>query len=198
MSTADSLIEVLDRLESGDEQSAEEIFRRFSSRLVNLARLRLNARERRKVDEEDIVQSVFRSFFVRQSEGRFELADWGGLWGLLTRMTLRKCGRRVESLRAACRDCRRELAASDRSDSEIDPWEAVTREPSPEEVAGLAETVEFLMRGLTETEQRIVSLRLQGYQNNEIAETIGGISERKVYRVLAAVRARLERDRADQ
>ena len=36
------------------------------------------------------MQSVFKSFFVRQGQGQFELDNWDSLWGLLVRITLRK------------------------------------------------------------------------------------------------------------
>jgi len=64
---------------------------------------------------------------------------------------------------------------------------------APDEVLALTETLEALMAGLDETERAILSMRLQEYTVEEIAGTIGNISERKVYRVLAAVRKRLER-----
>jgi DNA-directed RNA polymerase specialized sigma24 family protein len=48
-----------------DEQAARENFDRFARRLIGLARTRLDRRIRQKIDPEDVVQSVFRSFFTR-------------------------------------------------------------------------------------------------------------------------------------
>jgi DNA-directed RNA polymerase specialized sigma24 family protein len=112
---------------------------------------------------------------------------------VLVVIALRKCGRQAETLQAACRDIRREVHPAPRDAVGTDPWEAVTREPTPDEVVSLAETIEQLMQGLDDTGQTILSLRLQGCTNLEISERIGTISERKVYRVLAQVRQRLER-----
>eukprot|EP00913_Durusdinium_trenchii_P013373 g12554.t1 len=191
MSDQDSLPLLLDRLDAGDEQAAAEIFQRFASRLVGLARSRLNRPERRKVDPEDIVQSVFRSFFARQAQQQFELANWDSLWGLLIRMTLRKCGRRISSLRAACRDCRREVSGEPPDGGSGNVWDQVVREPTADEIVILAESVERMLDGLTEDEQEIVMLRFEGRGSEEIAEMVGSISERKVYRVMAKVRQRL-------
>src|SRR5437870_434016 len=88
--------QIMERLGRGDPEAAREVFRRFARRLVGLARQRLDARLRQKLDPEDVVQSVFRSFFSRQAGGQFDLDDWDGVWALLTLITLRKCGHRVE------------------------------------------------------------------------------------------------------
>ena len=191
MHEEDSLPTVLSRLDAGDDDAATEIFQRFSGRLITLARNRLTAQERPKVDPEDVVQSVFRSFFVRQQQGQFTLAKWDNLWGLLTRMTLRKSGRRIESLRAACRDCRRDVSPHAMHQAGGDAWEASTREPTPEEVVALTETVEELMRDMTKLGHAILTMRLQGDSVQEIAGAFSQVSERKVYRVLDQVRKRL-------
>ena len=66
MSLPDSFDDVITRLRDGDSEAATEIFHRFAARLIALARTRLDSRVRQKVDPEDVVQSVFRSFFIRQ------------------------------------------------------------------------------------------------------------------------------------
>ena len=92
MSTPDSFHDALDRLEAGDEDAAAEVFHRFASRLIRLAGTRLNTCVRRQVDPEDVVQSVFRSFFDRQAAGQFELENWNSLWSLLVRIVVRNAG----------------------------------------------------------------------------------------------------------
>ena len=59
----DESIELLDRVRQGDEQAATELFDRYVERLIRLAQSRLSAKLRRRVDAEDVVQSVYRSFF---------------------------------------------------------------------------------------------------------------------------------------
>ena len=50
MSTENSFVEVIGRLETGDKAAAEAVFNRFASQLLSLARRRLNSRLRQKVD----------------------------------------------------------------------------------------------------------------------------------------------------
>lgn len=187
-----SFDDAIRRLDAGDNDAAAEIFRRFSRRLRGLAQSRLSQKAKQKVDPEDITQSVFRSFFVKQRVGRFQLDGWEGLWALLVVITLRKCGRRVATYAAACRDLRREMPARFSADDTHDAWDTVTRDPTPQEAAELAETLEHLMQGMDERSQNILSLRLQGYSILEISERVGR-TERTVHRALAGIRQRLER-----
>src|SRR5262249_30586335 len=145
---------LMDRLRAGDQAAAAAVFHRFARRLIGLARQHLDARLRRKVDPEDVLQSALRSFFVRHAEGRFDLAGWEGLWSLLALITLRKCGHQVEHYRAACRDLGREQEASPTEDA-MASWTALAAGPSPPEAAVLAETVEQLLAGLREQDRRI-------------------------------------------
>src|SRR5689334_18910678 len=106
-------------------------FERFTRRLIGLARNQLDARLHHKVDPEDVVQSAYKSFFLRYGEGALAAEGWDGLWGLLTVITLRKCADRVRYHRAECRDISREAApAAD----EAGAWrDAAGREPTPEQ-----------------------------------------------------------------
>ena len=189
----DSLPEVIERLESGDEAAAKEIFKRFASRLINLAHKRLNDRLGNKIDAEDVVQSVFRSFFVRQQEQKYSIANWNSLWGLLAKITLRKCHRQSERHFSMKRDVRQEAnQPGSPIGSQFDAWEAATREPTPDEVAIFEETVNDLFATLDEFQSRVIELKLQGYSVADIREQTNATNERKVYRVLESVKEYLE------
>lgn len=179
------------RLRAGDEDAATQVFERFAGRLVALARTRLNSQIRAKVDPEDVMQSVFKSFFLRYSDGQFSLESWDSLWGMLVVLTLRRCGRRVEHFRAACRDVQREVAAPIAGTDSGADWQAMAREPTPDEAAALADTVEQIMRGLDERDRRVFMLRLQGFTVPEISAQVGR-TERTVQRGLERVRKLLE------
>src|SRR5688572_29173622 len=144
MSRDPSFAALMERLRRGDPEAAQRIFRHFARRLIGLARERLGPRVRQKVDPEDVLQSVFRSFFTRHADGQYDLEGWDSLWSLLTVITLRKCGYRTRHFRAARRDVQREVApgAGEAPDA---PWEAIAREPTPDEAAMLAETVEQML-----------------------------------------------------
>ncbi len=187
--------DLMARLNDGDDEAAAEIFNRFVRRLIFLARSRLNAQVRQKEDPEDVVQSVFRSFFTRQVEGQFEIGNWESLWAMLAVITLRKCGNRIEYFQAAKRNVQRNVPGGmkpNESEESRLAWEGIAREPSPAEAAVLTETLEELMSGLDERERLILSLRLQEYTVQEIGEQVGR-SERTIARVLERVRKRMQR-----
>ena len=103
---------------------------------------------------------------------------------------MRKCAHKARDLRAAKRDVRREVELPDSSSGLI----AIDRQPRPEEVATLIETLDRLLDGASPTEQEIIIARLEGYGPREISDKLADVSERRVYRVLAQVRKRLEEE----
>jgi RNA polymerase sigma-70 factor (ECF subfamily) len=194
MSAEDSFDELMARLRAGDPVAAERIFRQFARRLIALAQSRLGVRVGRKVDPEDVLQSVFRSFFRRQADHAYDLDNWESLWALLAQFTVRKCGHKVAHFHAARRDVRREenlLPLSPEESTVI--WEPLAREPTASEAAVLVETLEQLLAGLEERDRAIVTLSLQGYSVQEIVQQVGR-PQRAVYRVLERVKRRLQPD----
>ena len=167
------------------------LFEQFSQRLIGLARCHLDARLKHKVDPEDVVQSVYKSFFLRY--GREPLTSQGSdaLWSLLTLITLRKCADRFRYYRAECRDVAQE--AGPPALGEPESWrDAVSREPTPEHAVVLAETVEEVLRNVGADERLVIELSLQGYSTQEISDQLGR-AERSVRRLRERVRTHLER-----
>src|SRR5262245_32470452 len=78
-------------------------FDHFRRRLVRLARARLGARLKRKVDAEDVVQSAYRSLLIRCGEAAVAAEGLDAIWGLLTLITIRK---RADRARYYATDCR--------------------------------------------------------------------------------------------
>lgn len=185
-----SFTDLMDRLRAGDEDAAARVFDSFARRLIELARQHLDGRLRQKVDPEDVVQSAYRSFFDRYRDGQFTLLNWDSLWGILTRITVRKCASRAEHFRAACRDVGREVPLEPAPGEPAALGQLFAHEPTPLEAAALAETVEHLMRDLDERERQMLELALQGYTPREISPRVGR-SERTVQRLLDRVRKHL-------
>jgi len=185
-----SFDQFVDRLRCRDDRAAADVFRRFSQRLIALARTRLDERVRGKVDPEDVLQSVCRSFFARQLDGQFELVNWENLWSLLTLITIRKCANQNHHYRAECRDVAREVALPI---SEIAAFtEGFGRDPEPAEAVALTETIERLLRDLPERDREIITLHLQGDSIAEISAKVDW-AERTVHRCLDRVRKKLRR-----
>lgn len=198
MPAQDSFFALMTRLKSGEDGAAREVFVRFAARLAGLARTHLDAKLAVKVDPEDVVQSAYKSFFVRQRDGHLDVGTWDGLWGVLTVITLRKCADRAAYFRAEKRDVTRETPGGRADDSAPAVLDlALDREPLPDEAAALAETVDALFRAIDDPDERaILELSLQGYTATEISERLGR-AERSVRRLRERVRARLERMQAD-
>lgn len=173
-------VTLLERVREGDDQAAAELFSRYVERLTRLARVRLSARVATRTDPDDVVMSVFRSFFIAAREGRFLLTRGGDLWRLLASITQHKVLRHVRQHTADRRsvDCERSLDQVNEGDPSF--WK---REPSVEEALALADELERLLNHLTPFARRVVELRLQGLQLAQIAETLE-CSERTVRRSL--------------
>jgi RNA polymerase sigma-70 factor (ECF subfamily) len=191
-----SFDQLMIRLRTGDDEAARRVFQRYAQRLIGLARLHLDALTRRKVDPEDVLQSVFRSFFLQHADGKLQLANWNSLWSILVVITLRKCIRKMKYYHAEIRNVRREIHDAPNPEDSNPNWDPLDSDPTPEQGMILAETVEELMRGLSDRERQMLTLSLQGYTPREISAQVGR-TERTVHRLLAQIRKRLERMRAE-
>ncbi len=181
------------RLASGDERAAEDVFARYVARLTSLARSRLSAKLAARVDADDVVMSAYRSFFVRARGGQFSLASDDDLWRLLAEITLHKLYRQVARHSAARRSIDREVPVAELSHAS---WLAVSREPTPDAAAALADEVEHLMRRLPPLARRVLELRLQGEALDAIARLVGR-SDRTVRRQLHLARELLDDGKGD-
>jgi RNA polymerase sigma-70 factor (ECF subfamily) len=177
---------IMELLRSGDQAAAVLVVQKYSRRLIGLAASRLPTPVRAKEDEDDAVQSAFKSFFNRQKKGEFEPEDWDELGTLLTYLTVCKVDRRIRKYLAGKRDVRREASAAPRDD-DGPSWDAAGPDPTADEKAAAEDTLRELLKKLDPTDQEILTLRLQGFQVAEIAARVGK-DERTIYRVLASVR----------
>src|SRR6516165_7356674 len=191
---SNSFAEFLARLHRGEDVAAQELFARFTHQLIALALRHIDAGLRHKVDPEDVVQSVYKSFFFRYDAGNLDVVNWNSLWGLLARITVRKCAERAAYHRAECRNTAREVSPPP---GEGVPWPGPPgREPTPVEAAVLAETVKQLFARLDEEERPVLELSLQGHTTREISERLGR-AERTVRLLREGIRRWLERMRRE-
>src|SRR4029077_1781766 len=84
-----------------------ELYLRYAERLLALAASQSSADLSPRVDPEDIVQSVFRTFFRRASLGHYTVPDGEEIWKLLLVIALNKVRSVGAFHRAAKRDVRR-------------------------------------------------------------------------------------------
>jgi len=186
--------ELVERCRGGSESAAAELFNRYVSRLLGVARRRIGERMNSRLDPEDVVQSVFRTFFTRLRNDQFEFAEEDDLSKLLVRITLHKTLRQIAYHRAARRDPGHELPQGELSQHDI--LQVMTKEPTPVTVVTFIDQLDHFLARLTPEEQQILTLRLQGHSTEEIAKQIGSY-DRKVRRVLERVRALAQQEERD-
>jgi RNA polymerase sigma factor (sigma-70 family) len=185
-------------LPASADEAARRLWERYRPRLLNLARCRLDPRVRALHDEEDVVQSIGRSFFHRLRRGGFELAGHDDLWALLAQLTRRKACKAAEHHFAEMRDVRRTQPISppdgggSRSEAPLEAPEPEAPGRTADEAAALLEALEERLRGLKEPElKRIALMKLEDYTNGQIADALP-CSERTVERKLNLIRKRWE------
>jgi RNA polymerase sigma-70 factor (ECF subfamily) len=186
MSDAAPVAELLQRWQSGDQQAARQLFERYAQRLTRLAEQHLSRRLAGRLDGEDVVQSVFRTFFRNGAEGKFAIDGSAQLWQMLVKITVLKTREKARYHTADKRDAQAEQAG-DAAD-----WlaRAVAHEPGPDEAAALVDQIDALLRGLPELHARVLERRLQGNHVTEVAAQLG-VSRQTVHRVLNLLQARL-------
>ncbi len=82
--------ELLERIRAGEQDAAFVLYTRYAEPLMRLARGQTAQDLRTRFDPEDVVQSVFRTFFRRISNGEYEVPEGSELWKLLLVMALNK------------------------------------------------------------------------------------------------------------
>jgi RNA polymerase sigma factor (sigma-70 family) len=192
-----SVTRLIQLLRSGDaterDLAARLIWRRYFRDLLELARSNLNRRIRRREDEEDVLQSMYKSFCLRQQRGEFDLSGRDALWKLLVTITLRKARNAAKKQARDRRDIAREQTIADRNDGESAYWALEQMDaagPSPAEAALLNEALERRLEVLADPELRQIALwRLEGYSNREIADRLD-CTERSVERRMERIRSK--------
>ena len=174
---------LLRRFQAGEEDAATELYRRYAARLIDLAAAKTSPDVKQRVDPEDIVQSVFRTFFRRASLGEYEVPDGDELWKLFLVIGLNKIRAVAGFHKAAKRDVRQTAAAE----------AAATGATTPDDVAyrTLQMTIDELLTPLPETHREIVRLRTEGHEVAEIAARVGR-AKRSVERILQEFRQKLQ------
>ena len=184
--------QILGDLRTGDSTAGEELFQRYAGRIREIAIHHLDNRLAKKISPEDIVQSVFRSFFRRNQKGQFSFENWNSFWALLVTIAVRKCARCHREFSSVKRDIRRE--------SELSPDLALPssmeQSPTPADLVAMRDTVEWCLMELTEFQKQVILLRLANFSTAEISELVGR-TQRTVRRILEKFRQRLESQLSD-
>jgi RNA polymerase sigma factor (sigma-70 family) len=186
MDGTDSVADWMRRWGAGDPRAAELLFSRYGDRLARVAEQHLSRRLAAREGGEDVVQSVFRTFFRRSAAGQFQIDTSAQVWRLLVKITLQKV--RTHARHHAAK--KRSAAAEVRPEDESWVAEALAREPDPAAAAELVDLMEALVQGVPPLYCRVLELRLQGMVPADVARELN-ISRNTVYRALELFKQRL-------
>jgi RNA polymerase sigma factor (sigma-70 family) len=194
----------IEGLKAGDAAAVQELWQRYFTTLVRLARAALRDAPQTAEDAEDAALSAFDSFCAGVAQGRFpRLDDRDNLWRILVTITRRKVLDQIERQKRQKRGgpgagtgagggTVEPVAVPDRDQDPATvalPLDGITSpQPTPEFAAMVADECRRLLALLADERQRqIAVLRMEGYTNEEIAQRLG-CGLRSVVRKLDLIR----------
>jgi DNA-directed RNA polymerase specialized sigma24 family protein len=186
MEDTDSLPNLIQRCRDGDREAFNRLFSHYAGRLAKVAEAHLHRRLAGRESPEDVVQSVFRTFFRRSTEKNLHIRDSAHLWRLLVQMTVFKARVRWRHHTAESRDIHNEVPGDD-------IWLAyvASHDPGPAEAAALLDLMETLLRGLDPFHTQVLEMLFHGYSVADIAKQLGK-TRQSIYRVRGWLEQRLE------
>lgn len=174
---------LLQLFRSGSEDAASELYGRYAERLDLIASRGLGGDICSRVGSEDVVQSIFRTFFRRAAAGDYEVPEDSELWNLLVTISLNK-------IRAIGLHHRRQKRSVSRTVQGIN--ELADLENGDEAAYQILRMViDELIESLPESHQRIIHLHIEGWDVSGVASETQR-SKRTVERVLQQFRTQLK------
>ena len=176
-------VSLVQRDRDGNQSAAKRLYRRYAECLRRMAWLKCSPSLRRRLDTDDIIQSVFRRFFAAAQKGNYQVPAGADLWNLLLVITLNKIRTAEDFHRTAKRDIRRTVGVDG---DEI----GASRNESVSSFSRLPSTKPS--SNYPRISAQAVRLRMEGYDVTEIAERLAR-SKRTVERILQEARNALSK-----
>ncbi len=172
-----SITRLIRAAQDGSSSAVRPLLSAYFDRLVRLARKRLRNLPGLGGYDEDLALRSFDSVYrrLRDPARPLELAHRDDLWRLLATRTISRAIDLIRRHRPA------EVPGG------LDVTQLLSREPTPDEAAELADECRRLLDALAEPELRQIALwKVEGYTNEEIASRLDCVPrtvERKVSRI---------------
>lgn len=176
-STTISDSSLLRQLQRGNSEAARHLYERYVRRLRALALSRTPDNLAGRLDADDIVQSVFRTFLQRARHGHYNVPTGEDLWGLLLVITLNKIRSLHDFHQAAKRDVRQTTSLNDDEVVQV----SLQQDDAQQKMLHLA--IQEALETLAPDLKSVVELRLEGHEVADIARVLGR-SKRTVERIL--------------
>lgn len=186
MTVDDPITEWLVRMQASDQEATEMLWQSYGRRVMGMARKVLGMGSVDAAFDKDVAQSVFRTVFIRAPKGKFpKLDSRESFWNLLAEITFRK------ALKRKHKEGRQPTSDMDQVSAFLDD------QPSPETDVDIRDTVQRLCDLLDPDAQRVLALRLEACDYNEINKRTG-LSRATIARKVALIRATWEREMFDE
>jgi RNA polymerase sigma factor (sigma-70 family) len=184
----ESLSQMLDRWRAGEQAAAFSIYERYYARVVNLAKLEIGPVLQGVLTPESVALSVLESLLKGIAKHGYEPGPSGSLSTPIRKITKNKIRKAWEYWTAMLRDIRRRTNA--------DPLpEPTSSGQLPENAVILADELSRIRELLPSDDFEILTLRLEGLENPEIADRLGVTRQtvlRKVKRLEDFLRRRAQ------
>jgi RNA polymerase sigma-70 factor, ECF subfamily len=176
---------LLQRFRKGHDEASTLLYLRYARRLRALAAARTPRELSPRIDPEDIVQCVFRTFFRKAALGQYRAPDGEEIWGLLLVLALNQ----IRSARAHHRAAKRDVRATAGSEA-LDRMNEAPAGADETALSVLRLVIDQVLETLPRRHRQIIELRIEGHEVADIARETG-CSKRSVERVLQRFRDRL-------
>jgi RNA polymerase sigma factor (sigma-70 family) len=180
------------RIKAGESAAAQQLWNRYLTRLVQVAKTHLAGGPNQIADADDVVVTAYERFLRFTQQGRFpQLDDRSDLWQVLVTLTERAAIDQRRRLSAQKRGERitQSLSAGPRAGEDSHSyWQLQSLEPTPEFAVAATEQFKRLLNLLDDDLLRRVAVaKLDGFTNKEIAAQ-EALSVRTVERKLNIIR----------
>ena len=165
----------LKKLKDGDEEAYGRLYKECYEKTLRLAVKKLTGMgiSRAAYDQDDLANSMFRSFWNMLQNRAIDIADQDELWRLLNTILGRKVIKEYHRQKAQKRDQKAQVGESyfARPDEEGFSMDIhAGKEPTPQMILDCQDMLDFLLSQPDAAE--LIPLKSEGFSNTEIAEKL--------------------------
>lgn len=186
-----------------DQDASRALFDRYSAKLVQMLRSRVNQKTQSVEKADDVAAFALSEALSKLQNGNLpDVSDRSGLWSLMVSIADYRTRHVAHHESRAKRNRNRTLYVDqlqgDCCDSDALPFQFSSREPTPEITAAINEQMEYLYNRLSSDEYRaLLEWELAGYSAIEMQEKLSCVlgyfvSERTLRRKRARMRKELQ------
>jgi RNA polymerase sigma-70 factor (ECF subfamily) len=162
---------LMERVRSGCDEAAREMFDRYSSHISRIVRRYLHQRLRSQYDSLDFLQAVWASFFAVPKQQQHCFTDSNDLVTYLATMAFHKVIDATRRRFGRAEDANREQSLGELTEDDLKS--PPLRQPTPSQVAIAEESWERLLHGVGEPLRHALTMLRDGHTYHEIKSELG-------------------------